>query len=39
MDYANKNDFEPGEVARLGENGEKTAEKLKKHILKQIKDY
>jgi len=38
-DYANKNNLEPGEVARLGETGEKTVKKLKKHVLKEIKDY
>ena len=36
MDYANKHGLEPGEVARLGEDGEKTVEKLKKHVLNQI---
>jgi len=36
MDYAEKHDLEPGEVARLGENGEKTVEKLKKHVLQRI---
>ena len=39
MDYANKNNLKPGEVARLGENGEKTVEKLKKHLLKEINSY
>lgn len=38
MDYANKNNLEAGEVARLGEEGEKTLAKLKKHVLKEIKD-
>ncbi|MDR2966476.1 MAG: putative zinc-binding protein [Methanobacteriaceae archaeon] len=37
MDYANKHCLEPGEVARLGENGEKTVKKLKKHVLKEIR--
>jgi uncharacterized metal-binding protein len=37
MDYANKNGFEPGEVARLGENGEKTVKELKKYVLKELK--
>lgn len=39
MDYSNKNNLKPGEVARLGEEGEKTVQKLKKHVLKEIKDY
>jgi len=36
MDYAKKHSLEPGEVARLGENGEKTVKKLKKHVLNQL---
>jgi len=39
MDYANKNNFQSGGVARLGENGEETVQKLKEHVLKEIKDY
>jgi len=39
MDYANKNNLETGKVARLGKNGEKTVEKLKKYVLKEIKEY
>lgn len=39
MNYASEHDLEPGEVARLGKNGENTVKKLKKHVLKQIKDY
>jgi len=39
MDYSNKNNLKPGEVARLGEEGEKTVQKLKQYVLKEIKDY
>jgi len=39
MGFAKEHALKPGEVARLGENGEKTVKKLKKHVLKEIKDY
>jgi uncharacterized metal-binding protein len=36
-DYADEHGLEAGEVARLGENGEKTVDHLKKHVLKLVK--
>ncbi len=38
MNLANEKDLKPGEVARLGKQGEKTVKKLKKHILEKIKE-
>lgn len=38
MNFANKNDLKAGKVARLGEEGEKTVQELKKYILKKIKE-
>lgn len=38
MEYSNKNGLEPGEVGRLGENGEKTVKKIKQYISNIIFD-
>lgn len=38
MDFANEHDLKAGEVARLGEEGEKTVKKLKKYVFKKIKE-
>ncbi|MEA4957314.1 hypothetical protein SDC9_08380 [bioreactor metagenome] len=38
MKFAKENNLNAGEVARLGEEGEKTTKELKKHILKKIKE-
>lgn len=38
MKFAKENNLKAGEVARLGEEGEKTTKELKKHILKKIKE-
>ena len=38
MDFANEHDLKAGEVARLGEEGEKTVQELKKYVFKKIKE-
>jgi uncharacterized metal-binding protein len=38
MDFAIKHDLKAGEVARLGEEGERTVKKVQKHILEKIKE-
>lgn len=38
VEFAKNHDLKAGEVARLGEEGEKTVKKLKKHILEKVKN-